>query len=118
MALHFLYFSSLLALAATFGNLLFGGASADQFVKHCQPFFGTQDTAQTLDIFALCTVATDDDRDPAIGHVYAFVKHTPCDQLGIFTAAKTFKDCAPFLCWCFIGDTGNAEASANLIDDV
>src|SRR6266566_1298864 len=80
--------------------------------------FGAQDTSKALDILAFGTVAADDNRDAAVRHVNALIEHTACNQFGVLASAKAFQNRAPFLCGSFIGDAGQAKATADLINDL
>src|SRR5579859_1177907 len=105
-------------LPATIRDPFFRRSTRHQFIEQGLAFFGTQDSTQALDVFALCAVAAHDDSDAAVRDIHPLIEHTPCDQLAVLAGAEAFQNNAPLLSRRFVGDAGHAEAAANLIYDI
>src|SRR6266568_7950893 len=78
--------------------------------------FGAQNSTKALDILTFGAIATYNNCHTTVWNIHTFVEHATCNQFGVLTGAETFKNDASFFSGSFIGDTGQAETTTDLIN--
>src|SRR5438874_13684118 len=105
-------------LASPSRHIFFRGSARDQFIEQGRTLLGAQNTAQSLNIFAFCAVATHNDCHTTVWHIDTFVEDSARDQLGVLARSETFENSTSLLGMCFVGDAWDTKATTDFIDNI